>query len=570
MQEVDNTTRTELIEWVIKSAEDLCKVHDHITRVIGQVDIPEVMFTDQYEKEYSHQFEFDSMLRLLLYKQVNRFSYRHTWRKIRTWPYIQVRFGFHDGDIPTHQALSHTYRNRLSLQDRQTLSTLADALRELAVEYDIMSAPNEGPPIDPSEMGEDVGLKERELLRAVRIARDRVFTEFTTGRAENAKYDDSVFWEVFGYLCMTTDGKSNSSRRFTRLSNYTDGPHEDTFLRTLKLMGDPKPQTELVDYVEPMQIENWQRIRKTLLDPFDRAMKNLFDETDFGEHLREPVNVAIDITPWEFHPSPWDWKGNPKEDYPEMVSGTKKKHGRAYKFATLSVVSNNTPLVLAVEPVKEHSMWDTTGTVSRTPKADVVDRLLSKAQEYVDIHKVFCDREFSGIHVRDVIDRKGLFYIIPKPVRAKQDLDDIEDVKQHPVANMGFRTNQLTVHNRTHDVAFIYKYDEETENYVLFTTNAEMTTDRMQGLVTQYRDRWQIEIEYRTIKENFLLKTTSKDYRIRLFHFLGAVIMYNVWRVSNVLLRTLFDYEGDISESLLMTAGEIAEIVGLCLGPEVD
>jgi len=41
-----------------------------------------------------------------------------------------------------------------------------------------------------------------------------------------------------------------------------------------------------------------------------------------------------------------------------MVSGTKDGEGRAFKFATLSIVGRNIPLVLAVEPVRESSAWD--------------------------------------------------------------------------------------------------------------------------------------------------------------------------------------------------------------------
>jgi IS4 transposase len=314
-----------------------------------------------------------------------------------------------------------------------------------------------------------------------------------------------------------------------------------------------------------MQTENWQRIRNTLLDPFDRAIQNLFDATDFEDNLREPVNVAIDVTPWQFHPSPYDDEDNPKPDFPKMVSGTKEQDVRAYKFATVTVVGEDTPLVLGVEPVKEDSTWETDDGVTRTPLSDVVERLLSTAEEYVDIHKVFCDREFSSHRVRGVIDRKGLTYVIPKPGQAKQDLEDIEDVKQHETADMGVRVNPLTVDGRTHDVAFMY-IPSESGSYNIFTTNAEVPPGRIQGLTEQYRDRWMIEIEYRTIKQNFLPLTTSKDYRVRLFHFIAAVIMYNVWRVTNVLLRTVYGYERNLGDSPLVPAGEIPEVVRMTLG----
>ncbi len=41
-----------------------------------------------------------------------------------------------------------------------------------------------------------------------------------------------------------------------------------------------------------------------------------------------------------------------------MVSGVQGEEERAFKFATLSIIGQNIPLVLAVEPIRESSAWD--------------------------------------------------------------------------------------------------------------------------------------------------------------------------------------------------------------------
>lgn len=558
-------TDTEDIGAVVEQAEELCQLHDHITRVLRDLHIPDDLFSDQYTKDSSDQFDLTPMLKFMLYKEVNQYSQREACRKLEGLAYVRQRLGFGIDEMPTRGAYSYTKRNRFSHEDRQKFLSFATDLRELAIEYDLVSEFEEAPKMHPDDVTDKTGPTVEEVDRQVQIARDRLFSEFVTGRADNAKYSDQVFWQAFGYLASTTHGKSNLARRYKRVNNYMDAPHSDTFLRTVKKLGEPDPQTGLDDYVGEIPTEKWQRIRKTLLDPFDRAMQNLFEETDFEGHIREPVNVAIDVTPWQFHPSPWDENEDPKPDYPTMVSGTKEQDVRAYKFATVTVVGEDTPIVLGVEPVKEDSTWETDDGVTRTPLSDVVERLLSTAEEYVDIHKVFCDREFSSHWVRGVIDRKGLTYVIPKPGQAKQDLEDIENVKQHETADMGVRVNPLTVDGRTHDVAFMY-IPSESGSYNIFTTNAEVPPGRIQGLTEQYRDRWMIEIEYRTIKQNFLPLTTSTDYRVRLFHFIAAVIMYNVWRVTNVLLRTVYGYERNLGDSPLVPAGEIPEVVRMTLG----
>lgn len=288
--------------------------------------------------------------------------------------------------------------------------------------------------------------------------------------------------------------------------------------------------------------------------------------------------MAIDVTPWRFYPSPWKNRdlGIVKEDFPKMVNGYSgpstenpdEEYKRGYKFATLTVVGEDTPIVLAIEPVKENSNWESDTAVSMS-KAEVVDRLLSKAGEHVDIHKVFADREFDGHAVRDVIDRKGMTYLIPKRVSASQDYEDIENVKSHPTADIAVKNDvPLTVDGRTHGVDFIYiPSNEETGSYAIFLTNADVPVERAPGLVAQYKDRWMIENEYKVIKEHFLPRTNSSDYRVRLFYFVAAVLMYNVWRLTNLLLRTWFDV--NLGEKPPMPAGEITEIIGLCLGPGI-
>jgi len=562
-----------LSESLLKQAQQLCHRKNHITQVISNLDLPDDIFTDQYANAYPFEVDFEAILRVILYQKVCRFSQREVCSRIRRWAYIQLRFGL--DRTPRQQTLSYTYRNRLSLDDRQTLTNVADEIRRVATAHDLLSAPDEGPPIEPHERGEK-GLTEDEIRRATRIARDRAFTEFTTNRAANATYEDEVYWEIQAYLSMTAHGKRRTKRRATRLSSRSAMPHGDTHTRTIKKMGAPDPQTSLSDFTGPNGLQKWKRIRQTLLDPFDGAIENLIKETDFKDELREPVNVAIDVTPWRFYPSPWKNRDLeiPKKNFPTMVNGYSgpspenptKEYERGYKFATLTVVGKDTPLVLAIEPVKENSNWEGTN-VEGMMKAEVVDRLLAKAEQYVDINKVMADREFDAHAVRDGIDRKGLTYLIPKRVSAAQDVEDIENLSSHSSADIAVKNEvPLTVDRRTHGVDFIYfASNEETDSYGILLTNADVPVERAPGLKAQYKNRWMIENEYKSIKEHFLPRTTSSDYRVRLFYFVAAVLMYNVWRLTNLLLRMCFDVH--LGEKPPMPAGEVTELLAFFLGP---
>jgi len=562
---------SEVAASLVEQAEDLCEIDDHITLVIAHLDIPEEELTDQYRGYNPDRFDFEAIIRTLLYREACNFSFRETESRIGLWPHLLTRFGL--DRAPSEQVLSYSFRNRLSLNERRVVALAGKGIRKHAAEHGLLSAPDEGPPIQPEEKGER-GLTRREVDRAVRIARDRVFPSFVTNRAPNAKYEDAAYWELQAHLTMVNEGRREQKRRSSRFSSRFEMPHPDSHLRTIKKMGSPDPQTELSEFSDPRGPVNWKRVRETLLKPFQMAIENLIEETDFEDHLREPVNVAIDVTPWRFHPSPWKNKDLDilKEDFPTMVSGYKKssdskdeRYKRGYKFATLTVVGDDTPIVLAMEPVKENSKWESDKAESMS-KALIVGRLLAQAQQYVDIHKVMADREFDGHAVRDVIDRKEMTYLIPKRVSAVQDFKDIENIKEHPSADIAVKHDvPLTVDGRTHEVDYIYfPSNEETGTYAILLTNADVPVERAPGLKSQYNDRWMIEIEYRTIKQNFLPTTTSSDYRVRLFYFVAGVLMYNIWRLTNLLLRKMFDTH--LGEKPPVPANEISETL-LFLGP---
>jgi len=88
------------------------------------------------------------------------------------------------------------------------------------------------------------------------------------------------------------------------------------------------------------------------------------------------------------------------------------------------------------------------------------------------------------------------------------------------------------------------------------------------GLTTQYSQRWQIESEYKTIKHHFLPTAASTDYRVRLLYFVLGVVMYNVWRLTNLLLREALSVH--LGAKPPLRAGEVVELVGFCLVPPTD
>lgn len=113
-------------------------------------------------------------------------------------------------------------------------------------------------------------------------------------------------------------------------------------------------------------------------------------------------------------------------------------------------------------------------------------------------------------------------------------------------------------------MTYVYTPSEEDEDkYAVFTINEHVDHHRAEALLSQYSQRMEIDNEYKSIKNNFLPRSASKDYRIRFLYFVIRTLLYNVWRMANFILRDAVDV--DLGEHPPIQAGEIVELIGFCL-----
>lgn len=379
-------------------------------------------------------------------------------------------------------------------------------------------------------------------------------------------------------------GVSTESHLFEIISEREDVPAASSHNRTLKKVADPDHQTDLWDFTDGQGPPDWKRIRDAVLPAFHAGIEKQLDEIAGRDRqgIRQPVHAAIDITTFNFWPSPLKDEKEidsdeepvetehgeiyPREDFPEMVSGykkdKKKQTERGYKFATLTIVAEDTPIVLGIEPVRDYSWWEKPDReeIETTSRGGIVDRLLEQAEQHVDIHKIFCDSEFDSHEVRDAIDRRNIQYVNAKKKRSNEDYENIEKIIDDPIYDHRIEHTWQVYKGREHKVSIVYLPGEE---YSLFTINGWVDPDRTQALMGQYRKRWTIENEYKSIKENFLPRIATKDYRNRFLVFVVAVILHNVWRLTNFLLRD--EVEVNLGESPPITATEVVGMVGVCL-----
>jgi IS4 transposase len=84
---------------------------------------------------------------------------------------------------------------------------------------------------------------------------------------------------------------------------------------------------------------------------------------------------------------------------------------------------------------------------------------------------------------------------------------------------------------------FLYVPSTKGEGTAVFATDPSVGAGEAEAFCRRYSRRWQIENEYKSIKNDFLAKTSSKDYHVRLFYFVFAVLLHNIWRLTDFLLK---------------------------------
>ncbi len=311
-----------------------------------------------------------------------------------------------------------------------------------------------------------------------------------------------------------------------------------------------------------------EEFRETLMESFDAATENILSTIRHEDPFDDRnVVAAIDFTHVPYHVWPWIDKDKqiPKADYPPMVSGYKSdgeiKHG--YTFATITIVGNDVPIILGIEPVKECSAWEPEDAPADS-KADVVDRLLATAQQYVDLDEVLLDRGFYSNDVYATIHDRGLVYMTPVP-KYENDYESIAKIKSKDGVDAAIKHDvPFAINGELHHTAeFLYvpATDEEADgNYAVFVTNRDhVAPNEIMHVTNSYSRRWDIENQYKSVKA-FLPKTSSKDYRVRLFGFTFAALLYNLWRLTDYLVKV--GMGRDIRSPPVVTAKTFVRAIG--------
>jgi hypothetical protein len=121
----------------------------------------------------------------------------------------------------------------------------------------------------------------------------------------------------------------------------------------------------------------------------------------------------------------------------------------------------------------------------------------------------------------------------------------------------------VPVEAESRSMRFPYVPSTKGGGTAVFATNLSIRPEGAESFCRRYSRRWQIENEYKSIKNDFLAKTSSKDYRVQLFYFVFAVLLYNIWRLTDFLLKA--DIGGEMDYAPVLLTGEYVELVASAL-----
>jgi hypothetical protein len=207
----------------------------------------------------------------------------------------------------------------------------------------------------------------------------------------------------------------------------------------------------------------------------------------------------------------FDWHDQPYYGKPTLgMVGTQPKRGTCYAFSflTASILTPRRRVVLCIIPL-----------TSKEGLPALVLALIKRIQRLVGrIRYVAFDNGFQDSELVKELQKRCIPFILPlrKTVKLKRRRRWMRYARR-----FNYRTKGV-------EVDVVEAQDMKGRRYFLATNIA----DSPKRILRLYKRRWGIETSYRKIRE-FLPKTTSRSWVVRVFNFIFACLIYNAWVILN-------------------------------------
>jgi len=345
------------------------------------------------------------------------------------------------------------------------------------------------------------------LKMVVRKLKSKVYPHIKLKQRHNARYIPEQLLDTLAYAALTHDFTTNGAKCFKLING--EAPHPNTILYRIR----------------KLKVEE-------VMEQFNNAFDAIYSEAKKQRMFDKPVTIAIDSHEWLYY----------GDENDPMITFTKYKQGtnKAYTFATVNVVEAGKRFTLLALPV---APFDGKEKILRT--------LIEYAKTKVKIGLVLMDRAFFNVACISTLEELGVRWLMPA-VQNERIKKLVEENEAGSIIKYRMRSTSARKRLLRKEIQFnllIVRSNKNPEKNVAFATNVEIDGRYAQDFCDNYSKRWGIETSYRC-KEEFRVKTTSKNYSIRLFYFLFSVCLYNLWILTNLIADTIFKKK---SRKLLIT-----------------
>lgn len=190
--------------------------------------------------------------------------------------------------------------------------------------------------------------------------------------------------------------------------------------------------------------------------------------------------------------------------------GTKPKNGTSWSFKYLVAFTTNNPKrVIAIRELFDGSVAN-----------DTMELINELSKDYI-IDIVIMDGEFYKAELIAYLSDVGIHYVV-----RRTNTENIRELGVRYSEPYFYRTEVERVDGKiVHLNYWIYRYKGKDGDFFLISDMKK----NPKKIRKMYRTRWEIETGFREINR-IEIKTTTRDFLVRLFFYTVSCIVYNLWQ----------------------------------------
>lgn len=510
----------QLAQTVVDQCEEQIDASSDAFTVACAVKFETIPYFETCNEEWDYKFDLAPHLRAMILRELEDYKWTElsdflkTENRARTIGYDPDKFK-RGKKAPHRTTITRSINDRLDDDLEEALRLAIYQVQEYALET--------GNPIGSQQIGveeekeDDYSRRSKYRLKrekTTRLAKQFLglfYDELELPVPDGAEVDKNDLFDLFLHMALTDDfANGGSETRRYEVDDETTVPSGETFRDYIREL-DELEESEVSEIFNQVNELLW-----SIAEKHDYVGRNMVRD------------VAVDGHAWLFYGD---------EDTPR-ITGVDPDQGTdmAYEFLTLSIIGDGgEKFTVGVIPV-----------VSRQEKIEAVKDLLEEAQDRLIVKTAMFDRGFYGTLFAQAMKETSVNCVVRAQAgyKSKKMWENAED---------GVNVERVTMSrsNAPYESVEVTRFvvparDDADAEYMAFFATFELTERQAEELGERYKRRWAIETSYRVIG-NFLPKTASKDYALRVWYFRMAVLLYNVWVMLNTIVAASLNRSLDAS-----------------------